>query len=247
VGGVAKLLAKKVPFIGAAFGLGFGAWRLLTEGDVTGAGLEVASGLTSLVPGPGTAAGLAIDAGIIARDISKELGVPPEEALKLVTDEIDRQLGNVEQVGEKIEEKSEATTSTGAESPTQTPPATQPKTKQSVAEPATPSPPAPQNAVPQEQESQLKSLMPNASMESMEPNSTGYQLDRTSAQVSQNGGVQVMQPIVINKPAPPAPPVVQQQSNPGVYVSLRHTEPALATYRASIFDHPVTHPGNFML
>jgi hypothetical protein len=245
-GGVAKLLAKKIPFIGAAFGLGFGAWRLLTEGDATGAGLEVASGLTSLVPGPGTAAGLAIDAGIIARDISRELGVPPEEALKMVNDEIQRQLGNVEQVGEKIEEKSESTLPAGAESTTQTPP-TQP-TKESAATPTSTAPPTPQNAVPQAMESQIKSLVPNVSMESMEPNSTGYRLDKDSTQVAQNTKeVQIMQPIFVNKPAPPSQTIVQQQSNPGVFVSLRHTEPALATYRASIFDHPVTHPGNFMM
>jgi hypothetical protein len=245
-GGVAKLLAKKIPFIGAAFGLGFGAWRLLTEGDATGAALEVASGLTSLVPGPGTAAGLAIDAGIIARDISRELGVPPEEALKMVNDEIQRQLGNVEQVGEKIEEKSESTLPAGAESTTQTPP-TQP-TKESAATPTSTAPPTPQNAVPQAMETQIKSLVPNVSMESLEPNSTGYRLDKDSTQVAQNTKeVQIMQPIVVNKPAPPSQTIVQQQSNPGVFVSLRHTEPALATYRASIFDHPVTHPGNFMM
>jgi hypothetical protein len=246
-GGVAKLLAKKVPFIGAAFGLGFGAWRLLTEGDVAGAGLEVASGLTSLVPGPGTAAGLAIDAGIIARDISKELGVPPDEALKMVNDEIQRQLGNVEQVGEKIEEKSETALPNKVESPTQTPP-TQPTTKEAATEPTLTTPPAPQNAVPQAMETQIKSLVPNVSMESLEPNSTGYRLDKDSTQVAQSTKeVQIMQPIVVNKPAPPSQTIVQQQSNPGVFVSLRHTEPALATYRASIFDHPVTHPGNFMM
>ena len=47
------------------------AGEKILEGDFAGAGLEVASGAASLIPGFGTAASLAIDAGIAARDISK--------------------------------------------------------------------------------------------------------------------------------------------------------------------------------
>ena len=63
----AKTIAKKIPVIGALAGLGFGASRLI-GGDVTGAGMEVLSGLASVVPGIGTAASLGIDAALIARD-----------------------------------------------------------------------------------------------------------------------------------------------------------------------------------
>ena len=66
-----KTALKKIPFgIGALFGLGFGAYRLM-KGDVAGAAMEVASGAASIVPGVGTVASLGIDAAIIARDIKR--------------------------------------------------------------------------------------------------------------------------------------------------------------------------------
>ena len=66
--GVGKSLLKKIPGIGLLAGLGFGAQRLLS-GDFVGAGLEVASGAASLIPGLGTAASIAIDGGLMARDM----------------------------------------------------------------------------------------------------------------------------------------------------------------------------------
>lgn len=63
----AKTALKKIPVIGALAGLGFGASRLI-KGDVTGAGMEVLSGLAAVVPGIGTAASLGIDAALIAKD-----------------------------------------------------------------------------------------------------------------------------------------------------------------------------------
>jgi len=68
---VGKSLIKKVPVLGLIAGLGFGLQRLM-EGDFIGAGAEVLSGAASMVPGPGTGASIAIDAGIAARDISKD-------------------------------------------------------------------------------------------------------------------------------------------------------------------------------
>jgi len=68
--GGAGAIAKKIPLLGAAVGLGFGVKRLL-EGDAAGAGLEVASGVASTFPGLGTGASVAIDAGLIARDLNK--------------------------------------------------------------------------------------------------------------------------------------------------------------------------------
>ena len=65
-----KSLVKKIPGVGLLAGLYFAGEKIL-EGDFAGAGLEVASGAASLIPGFGTAASLAIDAGIAARDISK--------------------------------------------------------------------------------------------------------------------------------------------------------------------------------
>jgi TP901 family phage tail tape measure protein len=68
---VGKGLLKKIPVIGLLAGLGFGVQRALA-GDWLGAAGEVASGAASLVPGVGTAASLAIDAGLAARDIARE-------------------------------------------------------------------------------------------------------------------------------------------------------------------------------
>jgi hypothetical protein len=70
VGGksVGKSLLKKIPVVGALAGLAFALSRGL-DGDMTGAGLELLSGIASLVPGAGTAASVGIDGLLMARDI----------------------------------------------------------------------------------------------------------------------------------------------------------------------------------
>jgi hypothetical protein len=67
---VGKGLLKKIPVVGALAGIGFGLQRAM-KGDFAGALGEVASGAASIIPGVGTAASIAIDAGLAARDISK--------------------------------------------------------------------------------------------------------------------------------------------------------------------------------
>ena len=63
-----KSLLKKIPGIGLLAGVGFGLSRAL-KGDFAGAALELASGAASTIPGLGTAASVAIDAGLAARDV----------------------------------------------------------------------------------------------------------------------------------------------------------------------------------
>jgi len=63
-----KSLLKKIPFLGLGMGLLFAGQKALA-GDFTGAGLEVASGGASMIPGFGTAASFGIDAAIAARDM----------------------------------------------------------------------------------------------------------------------------------------------------------------------------------
>ena len=76
---VAKVVAKGIPFVGALAGLGFGISRAM-EGDWKGAGAEVAGGVASIFPGVGTAASVATDVGLLARDVYKEAyGVFPED------------------------------------------------------------------------------------------------------------------------------------------------------------------------
>lgn len=70
--GATKMLGgtvlKSVPVIGALAGIGFGMSSLL-KGDPVAAGLHVASGLASVVPGIGTAASVALSGAATARDM----------------------------------------------------------------------------------------------------------------------------------------------------------------------------------
>lgn len=76
--GATKMLGgtvlKSVPVIGALAGIGFGMSSLL-KGDPVAAGLHVASGLASVVPGIGTAASVALSGAATAR----EMGVGKDE------------------------------------------------------------------------------------------------------------------------------------------------------------------------
>ena len=71
-----KMLLKntigKVPFgVGTVMGAIFAVDRLL-KGDWLGAGAELTSGVLSAIPGKGTAASIAVDAMLLARDIEME-------------------------------------------------------------------------------------------------------------------------------------------------------------------------------
>lgn len=79
---IGKSVLKKIPLVGLGAGILFAAQRVM-QGDLTGAAAEVASGAASTVPGLGTAASVAIDAGLAARDISNEVNAenaPPSGA-----------------------------------------------------------------------------------------------------------------------------------------------------------------------
>lgn len=65
---VGKGFLKKIPVVGALIGLIFGIGRF-KKGDWLGGLLEVASGISSIVPGVGTALGIAIDSFLIFRDL----------------------------------------------------------------------------------------------------------------------------------------------------------------------------------
>ena len=80
-----KGLLKKIPGIGLIAGLGFAASRLM-KGDGLGALGELASGAASLIPGIGTAASVAIDAALMAKDISKASKEANDVATKVSTE-----------------------------------------------------------------------------------------------------------------------------------------------------------------
>ena len=69
---VGKSLAKKIPVLGALVGLGLGISRA-ANGDWTGAGLEILSGLASTVPGVGTGISVALDLALAAKDYNELL------------------------------------------------------------------------------------------------------------------------------------------------------------------------------
>lgn len=66
---------KKIPVIGALAGLGLGLSRAM-KGDFLGAAMELGSGIASTVPGIGTAASLAIDGALMAKDMSPKTKAP---------------------------------------------------------------------------------------------------------------------------------------------------------------------------
>ena len=70
---VGKSLLKKIPVVGLLAGIGFGLKRAM-KGDFAGAALELASGAASTIPGLGTAASVAIDAGLAAKDYKAATG-----------------------------------------------------------------------------------------------------------------------------------------------------------------------------
>ena len=88
--GLGKTFLKKIPIIGSLIGLFFGIQRF-RKGDWFGGLLEVASGLTSLIPipGVGTALGIAVDAFLLFRDFAGPEKLTPN-------------LGGVTQVGKKV-------------------------------------------------------------------------------------------------------------------------------------------------
>ena len=65
-----KGLMKKIPFLGLGLAGAFAADRL-SEGDYTGAGMEIASGILSIVPVIGTAGSVGVDVALLARDIKR--------------------------------------------------------------------------------------------------------------------------------------------------------------------------------
>ena len=67
--GLGKAALKKIPVAGLLAGALFAGQRAMA-GDWAGAGLELASGGASLIPGVGTAASVGLDAALMARDMS---------------------------------------------------------------------------------------------------------------------------------------------------------------------------------
>jgi len=74
-----KSAIKKIPLLGLLASGVFAAGRAM-KGDFAGAGLELASGGASLLPGAGTAASVGIDALLLARDLKSKDTVKEQSA-----------------------------------------------------------------------------------------------------------------------------------------------------------------------
>ncbi|CAF2669641.1 unnamed protein product [Rotaria sp. Silwood2] len=73
VGKTSGKLVKKLPYVGVVVGIAFGLWRIVDDAEdwqsyALAAG-ELSSGVISIVPGIGTIASTAIDAGLLAFDL----------------------------------------------------------------------------------------------------------------------------------------------------------------------------------
>ena len=73
-----KFIAKATPLIGAVWGL-YDAYDRISKGDYLGAAGELASAGASFIPGYGTAAAIAIQGGLAARDLGalSDVGIGP--------------------------------------------------------------------------------------------------------------------------------------------------------------------------
>ena len=76
-----KTLLKKIPIVGLLASLLFAGQRAIA-GDFAGAGMEVASGGASMLPGFGTAASVGIDAALAARDMGAFDSKNPQATVK---------------------------------------------------------------------------------------------------------------------------------------------------------------------
>lgn len=76
--GVGMAVLKKIPVVGGLIGLFLGIQRF-KKGDIVGGILEIASGISSVIPGVGTAIGVAIDAFLLFRDFTTPVGEKPPQ------------------------------------------------------------------------------------------------------------------------------------------------------------------------
>ena len=91
-------------------------------------------------------------------------------------------------------------------------------------------------------------VQPTPKIPSAQPPQTGAEIDKESREMydgKEDRKTNEIKTLVL--PPPAQPPRKSNDVNVPITIKVRNTDPTLATYRASIFDHPVTHPGNFMM
>ena len=110
--GLGKAVAKKIPLLGLGLGAVFAAKRAMA-GDFAGAAMELASGAASTVPGLGTAASVAIDAALIAKDVGAfdNLGKP-----KIDSPPPKKEISTLDETGPNIIDMSQKASASTAQS-----------------------------------------------------------------------------------------------------------------------------------
>lgn len=103
---LAKSAAKKIPGLGALAGILFAGSRLM-EGDLKGAGLEVASGLLGSIPGLGTAGSAMVDGYLFNRDL-KNAKLKDNAPAQIASSSVENKAEVQQQVKMKAEAEAEA-------------------------------------------------------------------------------------------------------------------------------------------
>lgn len=230
--GLLKSAVKKIPVVGLVAGLGFAASRAMS-GDFVGAGLEASSGIASTLPGLGTAASVGIDATLAARDAGV-IGGATEPA--------------------KTEERPAA-------EPLPPPVAvSQAKPQENLEDILDPEKIVKDwvkiDGAYRDDKTGFIILPDSESLPLMNPNnSTDERLQNSSRSLEETQEENITesqgkpQTVVVNGAAPaPAPPMSPPPSSSGdgsTIIITRNIELSQSAYTASIFNHPVIHPGTF--
>jgi len=218
--GAVKSVLKKIPGISIAAGLFFAADRAMS-GDFKGAIGELSSGVAGTLPIAGTAAGLALDLGLIGRDIYKETyGVFPEDDDPKAVPGRLKEISEVVQEAVTAEDKPTATKVTQNTTPSNktnteggtTPPASTGSTPAPTATPDSPPPPTSATGSPPAPSATPTSGATPATAGSPPPTTTPSAPNQSSAETNRLSRPPVVAPKATLSPPEPNPVAQRAQA-----------------------------------
>ena len=266
-----KTVAKSIPFLGAAAGIGFAAMKI-AEGDFVGAGLEAAGGLA----GPLTAIPAMIAS--VARDVyheaygtypeqdtgslvGKRLGEIKDSVTEYVTGHVAQKLTPVDdkkaaEIGKKPAEAAPPVNKAPAPVPATTPGPTpdkvnptmgteQPSTAPKVTPELKPSPTKSQEAAVALTTNSVKSDdfdTTKAKENALDPETINHKLDAIQQSIAISTKTMI-KTASAGAAAAAAAAGGGSGSAPRIELKLRNDEPSVFSYSASMFDHPVAPVG----
>lgn len=89
--GAGKMAGKLIPGVGLVMGA-YGAYDKIKQGDLTGAAIEGASGIASLIPGIGTAVAIGLQGISATRDVIKATNEETASSIKATSGEVNKTL-----------------------------------------------------------------------------------------------------------------------------------------------------------